>query len=162
MRAAPGFRLMVTPGRAQRTAIAMVAGLGAAVVGCWLWSHVDAAAGPAGLGHWPWVGVGLGAALLGTAVGWIGAPRAARVLAWQQGHWTLQQPPLPARDGLVQAKLDAGSWMLLCFRASGGASANWLAVSRRAAGADWHALRATLFAPGPPAPGPDSGGDARS
>ncbi|HEU5295857.1 MAG TPA: hypothetical protein VFU71_13840 [Burkholderiaceae bacterium] len=162
MRAATAFELDVTPGRGERVALAAIGGLCAAALSSWAWSHVDAAAGPMGHGPWPWIGTGLGAAVIGALIGWTFAPRSAGMLAWRQGQWTLQRPPDQARTGELQAKLDAGSWMLLCFRPTDGGTVSWLAVSRRAGGPAWHALRATLFAPGAPDRRHDPGGDARS
>jgi len=161
MRAAP-FELDVTTGRGVRAALAVIGGLCAAALASWLWSHVDAAAGPSGHGLWPWIVVGLGAAAIGLVLGWRSAPRSAGTLGWQQGQWVLRQPPAQGRAGTVQAMLDGGSWMLLCFHPSDGGPANWLAASSRAAGPAWHPLRATLFAPGAAVAGRDPSGDACS
>jgi hypothetical protein len=67
---------------------------------------------------------------------------------WQQGQWSLRRAGQPqAMDGSLEAKLDLGSWMLLRFDATSG-RACWLTARRQAAGSAWHALRATLYAPG--------------
>jgi hypothetical protein len=159
MRAAPAFELDVTPGRLERAALAIIGSACAAVVGAWLWSHVDAAAGPAGRGALAWVAVVVGAALLGLWLGWLLAPRSPGTLAWRQGQWTLSRPASAPCAGAVQAKLDVGGWMLLCFRPADAGPSSWLAVCGSAAGPAWHALRATLFAPGAPdeSSGPDEG-----
>ena len=161
MRAAPAFELDVTPGRSERVALALLGGLCAAVVGAWVWSLVDAAAGPAGRGATAWVAVSLGTAVLGLWLGWMLSPRSPGTLAWRQGHWTLCLPAAAPCAGAVQAKLDLGAWMLMRFRPADGGRARWLAVSNSAAGPAWHALRATLFAAGAPAESHDPDEGAR-
>ena len=148
MRAVPPFELDVTLGRAERALLAMTGGLCAMLLGAWVWSHVDAAAGPAGHGLLYSIVVSAGSALAGLWLGWRLAPRSPGTLAWHQGQWTLRRPDLSAREGTVQAKLDVGAWMLLHFCPANGGRSSWLAVSGRNAGPAWHALRATLFAPG--------------
>jgi hypothetical protein len=148
MRAAPAFELHVTPGRGEPAALAMVGGVCAVVLDAWLWSHIDAAAGPAGHGAAAWLAVSVAAAALGVGLGWLLAPRTPCTLAWRQGQWTLCRRTAPPSAGTVQTKLDFGSWMLLCFRAADGRGSSWLAVSGRDAGPSWRALRATVFAPG--------------
>ena len=157
MRAAPAFELSVAPGRAERAVLAMIGGACAAAVGAWLWSHVDAAAGPAGHGPAAWAAISLGAGGLGSWLGWVSARRSPCKLAWQQGQWTLSRGGAVPCAGTVHAKLDIGNWMLLCFRPAAGGPKNWLGVSEGGAGMTWHALRATLFAPGVAheKPGPD-------
>ena len=157
MRAAPAFELDVRPGLPVRAVLAMIGGACAAAVGAWTWSHIDAAAGPAGRGAVGWLAVSLGAAMLGGWLGWRLAPRTPHTIAWHQGQWTLCQCAAAPRAGTVQVKLDVGSWMLLRFRPAGAGPTTWLAVSNSDAGPAWHALRATLFAPG--VPGPASAGD---
>jgi hypothetical protein len=148
MRAAPAFELSVTPSRAERAALAAIGGICAVVVGAWVWAHLDAAAGPAGHSPMVWLVVVLGAAVAGAGAGWSLAPRSPCSLAWRQGQWTLCRAAAMPCAGTVQAKLDVGNWLLLCFRPADGGAATWLGVSGRTAGAAWHALRATLFAPG--------------
>jgi hypothetical protein len=148
MRAAPAFELSVTPGRAERAVLAMIGGACAAAVGAWLWSHVDAAAGPVGHGLAAWIAISLGAGGVGSWLGWMLAPRSPCTLAWHHGQWTLCRDGAVPRAGTVHAKLDIGNWMLLCFRPAAGGPKSWLGVSGCAAGPAWHALRATLFAPG--------------
>ena len=159
MRAAPAFELDVTPGRTERVVLAMFGGACVAAVAAWIWSHVDAAAGPAGRGAAAWFVVGAGAAIGGSWLAWWLAPRSPGTLAWHQGQWTLCRQPAAPCAGTVQAKLDMGDWMLLCFRPAGDGPASWMAVSSHVAGPAWHALRATLFAAGASAParGPDEG-----
>jgi hypothetical protein len=161
MRAAPAFELDVAPGRRERAALAMIGGACAAVVAAWIWSHVDAAAGPAGRGATAWLALSAGAAVLGGWAGWRLAPRDPHTLAWRQGQWTLCRRAAVPCEGTVQVKLDLGGWMLLRFRPTADGAASWLAVSDRAAGPAWHPLRATLFAPGvsEPTRGPGQGVD---
>jgi hypothetical protein len=150
MRAAPAFELNVTPGLPERAVLAMIGGACAPAMGAWTWSHIDAAAGPDGRGAAAWVAVGVGAAMLGSWLGWRLAPRSSHTLAWRQGQWTLGPCAAAPHGGTVQVKLDVGSWMLLRFRPTNTGPMTWLAVSSRDAGPAWHALRATLFAPGAP------------
>ena len=159
MRAAPAFELDVTPGRFERAVVAMIGGACAAVVATLVWSHIDVAAGPAGRGTLAWIAVGAGAAALGLWLGWTWPPRSRTTLAWQQAQWTLCRPPAQPSVGTVQAKLDVGSWLLLSFRPASGGATCWLGVSARHRGPAWHALRATLFAPGADESGraPDEG-----
>jgi len=162
MRFAPAFELDVTPGRLERAAVVVIGGACAAVVGAWLWSHVDAGAGPAGRGALAWVAVVVGSALLGSALGWMLASRSPGTLTWRQGQWTLSRLPAGPCSGAVQAQLDLGSWMLLRFQPADQGRSKWLAVRGSAAGQAWHALRATLFAPGAPSDPSRSGEGTRS
>jgi hypothetical protein len=160
MRAAPAFELDVAPGRRERAALATIGGACAAALAAWIWSHVDAAAGPAGRGAMAWLAVGVGATMLGGWAGWRLAPRDPHTLAWRQGQWTLRQHSAAPCEGTLQIKLDLGGWLLLRFRSAAGGAASWLAVSDSDAGPAWHPLRATLFAPGvsEPTRGPGQGG----
>jgi len=157
MRAAPAFSLPTAFGRVERLAIALLGGVCAAAFAAAGWAHVDAAAGFAGVGAGRWIAVVAGAALAGMAAGWRMAPRSAGTLQWQQGQWTLtlrgaSGVPAAGCAGAPQPVFDLGGWMLLRFVPEGRHRPLWLAVSRTAAGAAWHPLRATLFAPGSSAP----------
>ena len=162
MRTAPPFELDVTRTRGQRTALAALGALCAATLSAWAWSHVDATAGPLGLGLLPWLGASVGGAVLGAVLGWASAPSSPGSLEWQQGQWTLRRPSMEPCAGSVHARLDIGSWMLLRFDPEHGGRPSWLGVSERAAGPAWHGLRATLFAPGVSEPAPATREDARS
>ena len=162
MRAAPAFELHVAPGRREGIALATVGAACAAVMAAWVWSHIDASAGPAGYGAAAWFVVAASAAVVGGGLGWLLAPRAPCTLAWRQGQWTLGRRAAPPCAGTVQATLEVGNWMLLRFRPADAGSASWLAVSGSDAGPAWHALRATLFAPGAPDPARDRDESARS
>ena len=148
MRAAPAFEFDVAPARRERVALAMIGGACTAVVAAWIWSLVDATAGPAGRGAMAWLALSVGATVLGGWAGWRLAPREPRTLAWRQGQWTLCRRAAAPCEGTVQVKLDLGGWMLLRFRPTADSAASWLAVSDHDAGLAWHPLRATLFAPG--------------
>ncbi|MCC7456926.1 MAG: hypothetical protein IT390_08135 [Nitrospira sp.] len=144
-------------------AIALLGAAAAAALAAAVWAHVDAAAGLRGLGAGRWIAVVLGAAVAGMALGWWSAPRAAGTLQWQQGQWTLvpcsaSGSAAASRVGSLRPVFDLGGWMLLRFVAEDGRHARWLPVSRVSAGAAWHPLRATLFAPG--ASGPAAAADA--
>lgn len=168
MRAAPAFSLPTACGRAERAAVALLGGLCASAVAAAVWAHADAAAGFAGLGAWRWFVVVFAAGLTGAGLGWCLAPRSAGMLHWQRGSWTLVlgDPGVTASagDGTVRPMWDLGSWMLLCFTPADRSGARWLCVNEAAAGAAWHPLRATLFAPGaggpPQAPADGAGGAA--
>jgi hypothetical protein len=148
MRAAPAFELPVALSRGERCMLALIGATCTGVIAAWLWSHVDAAAGPAGRGVLPAFGAIATAALLGAWLGWRQSPRHAGTLAWHQGNWTLRRVVGPPCEGQVQAKIDLGSWLLLRFEPIDGTGPTWFGVDRARAGAAWHALRATLFAPG--------------
>ncbi|HEX6019602.1 MAG TPA: hypothetical protein VFZ28_16030 [Burkholderiaceae bacterium] len=154
---APAFELHIVPAREERVVLTLLGGACAAMFAAWAWSHVDALAGPAGYGPAAWLALAAGAALAGGLIGWRSAPRTPARLAWQQGRWSLTLPAGPPIAGRVQARIDLGSWLLLRFAPAGGGRVSWLAVGRRRAGPSWHALRATLFAPG--AAGVLPGGD---
>jgi len=155
MPAAPAFELQIVPGLGERVVLTLLGGACAATFAAWVGSHIDALAGPAGASAW--LGWAAGAALAGGLIGWRSAPRKPARLAWQQGRWSLALPAAPPIAGRVQARIDLGSWLLLRFAPLGGGRVSWLAVGRRRAGPSWHALRATLFAPG--AAGMPPGGD---
>jgi hypothetical protein len=146
MRAASAFELPVTLSRGEHRVLMLIGAACAAVVGAWLWSHVDAAAGPAGYGRWPWFAAISGTAVLGAWLGWQAAPCRAGTLAWHQGVWTLSIGT--PRDGHLQAQVDLGSWLLLRFDPTDGARPIWFGTDPVRAGAAWHPLRATLFAVG--------------
>lgn len=157
MRAAPAFELSIAPARWERLALSLLGSACATVSAAWAWSHVDAGAGPAGRGALAWLAAVTIPALAGGLLGWRSAPGKPARLAWQQGRWSLTPPTGRVDEGALQARLDLGSWLLLRFVPSGGGPARWLGIGRRRAGPSWHALRATLFAPG--AAGVPPGGD---
>ena len=148
MRTAPAFELHLTPGVTERVALALIGGTTAAVPAAWVWSHFDAAAGPAGRGPWAWAAATVAAAVAGGWLGWRLAPRGAITLGWDHGRWTLSGPGGQPVPGELQARIDLGSWMLMRFAPAGGGRCTWLAAGREQAGSGWHALRAGLFAPG--------------
>jgi hypothetical protein len=145
MRAAPAFELILTLSAVERSLLATLTAAVAAALGAWVWSHVDAAAGPAGRGLWPWIAVVLFAAGAGAWIGWRAARPMPRTLRWQRNRWTWSDEH--EHEGTVQAQIDFGGWLLLLLRPQRGPVA-WATVGRRRAGPAWHPLRAALFAPG--------------
>jgi hypothetical protein len=149
MRAAPAFSLPCGIGSAERCVLAAIGGLCAAAVAGALWSHVDAAAGFAGLGRGYWIAVVAVAGVAGGGAGWLIAAQTVGAVHWQQGQWTFsRREEVRSEKGSLEAVFDLGGWMLLRFRPLGGVRTHWLCVRRQCAGGAWHALRATLFAPG--------------
>jgi len=146
MRAAPPFELTLGLSATERVLLALLVAAVAAALAAWVWSHVDAAAGPAGRGTWPWLAVVPVAATIGACIGWSAARRDLYLLRWQHGHWTWVDGGIE-RDAIVQPKLDLGIWLLLVLRSQQGA-VRWVSAGRQRAGEAWHPLRATLFAPG--------------
>lgn len=159
MRDAPAFELSFGLTGVERCLLACLGAIVTAVTVAWVWSHVDAAAGPKGLGALRWIAVTTGAAGVGLALGWLAAPTAAGILRWRQGRWSLHLAgQTQVLDGSLEAKLDLGSWMLLRFDATRGRR-RWITARRSAAGDAWHALRATLYAPANAAHKRGDGGD---
>ena len=70
----------------------------------------------------------------------------------ESGHWsfTRSAPAAASEAGELAVAIDLGSFMLLAFRPAG-RSRRWLPAQRRGLEADWHALRAAVHAPRPPA-----------
>jgi hypothetical protein len=147
MRAAPAFELSFGVRPVERAVVAALGGASATALALWLWSHIDAAAGPAGLGVWAWLVAGVGAAASGAWAGRALIPATHGTIGWQQGEWTIRSTATTPCTGALEAKLDLGTWMLLHLRPAEGGAGHWLTV-RRADGdaSSWHALRATLFA----------------
>jgi hypothetical protein len=155
MRAAPAFELTLALSATERALLALLSAAVAAALAAWAWSHVDAAAGPAGRGLWPWFVVVPLAAAVGFGIGWSAARPESRTLRWHQGLWTWTADGIE-HEGTVQPKLDLGSWLLLMLRPRQGAR-RWATVGRQRAGPAWHPLRAVLFAPGRIATEPGTG-----
>jgi hypothetical protein len=155
MRAAPAFELTLGLSVTERSLLALLAAVVAAALAAWTWSHVDAAGGPAGRGLWPWLAVVPAAAAIGAWIGWSAARSESRTLRWHQERWTWIASGVE-HEGIVQPKLDLGSWLLLTLRSRQGAL-RWATAGQERAGAAWHPLRAALFAPGRGAAEPDPG-----
>jgi hypothetical protein len=155
MRAAPPFQLTLRLSATERGLLALLAATVAAALAAWIWSHVDAAPGPAGHGLWPWFVVAPLAAAAGAWIGWSAARPESRTLHWHQDRWTWTAGGIE-HEGTVQPKLDLGSWLLLALRSQQGAL-RWATVGRQRAGVAWHPLRAALFAPGRMATEPGAG-----
>jgi len=155
MRAAPAFELTLTLSAAERSLLALLTAVVAAALAAWIWSHLDAAAGPAGRGPWPWFAVVPLAAGAGAWIGWRAARPVPRTLRWQHDRWTWIDERATEHEGTVQAQLDFGGWLLILLRPQRGPVA-WATVGRRRAGLAWHPLRAALFAPSRDADEPDA------
>jgi hypothetical protein len=155
MRAAPAFELTLGLSGVERALLALLGAAVAVALAAWVWSHVDAAAGPTGRGVWPWLAVVPIAAGVGARIAWRVARSQPRTLRWH-GHWTWTDSGIE-HECTVQPKLDLGSWLLLVLRRKHGGRTCWATVGRQRAGAAWHPLRATLFAPAATEPGAGEG-----
>jgi hypothetical protein len=156
MRAAPAFELTLGLSALERSLLVLLGAAVAAALAAWVWSHVDAAAGPTGRGLWSWLAVVSIAAGVGASIAWRGARLQPRTLRWRQGRWSWTDSGIE-HDGTVQPKLDFGSWLLLVLRPQHGGRARWATVGCQRAGPAWHPLRATLFAPAATEPGAGEG-----
>ncbi|HEX6720621.1 MAG TPA: hypothetical protein VF107_03580 [Burkholderiaceae bacterium] len=146
MSAAPAFESTLNGGAAERSLIALLGAVTGGALGAWLWSHVDARIVLGGHAALAWLVVVASAGVSGW-IGWfIAVPRPC-TLRWQQDRWTwIDAQSNIECAGTVEPRLDLGNWMLLALRSPDGAL-RWATVGRRRAGAAWHPLRATLFAP---------------
>jgi hypothetical protein len=144
MRSAPAFELTLGPGWAEKATCSVLGAAAAGAPAAWLGSHLETAT----VGPLPLLVIGLGVALAGGWLAWTLTPRRAGRVAWHDGHWALQLGLGPPQEGSLQPMLDLGSWLLLRFRPLPSGRTRWLGVGRCSAGAAWHPLRATLFAPG--------------
>lgn len=159
MHAAPAFELSLGLSATERSLLALLGAAVAAALAAWVLSHVDATAGPAGRGLWPWLTLMPSATAVGACIAWSVARPKPCALRWQQGRWSWIDSGIE-HSGCVQPKLDLGSWLLLALCPQGGGPARWGTVGRRRAGAAWHPLRATLFAPAAAEPDIGEGGPA--
>ena len=147
MSAASSFELTLGLSAIERSGLALLAALTSGALAAWLWSFVDAAAGPQGRGIWAWLAVIAVAAAVGGWIGWAVARTRTCTLRWRQGRWTWVDPQSGLeREALVEPRMDLGSWLLLELRMPEGIS-RWGTTDRRRAATAWHPLRATLFAP---------------
>jgi hypothetical protein len=147
MRAVPSFELTLRLSVIERSLLALLAAITTAALAAWLWSFVNAAAGPQGRGPWPWLVAVVMAAAIGGRIGWAVAKPKVCTLRWHQGEWTWADVQTGMEHkAKVEPRIDLGSWLLLALQLPGGAT-RWAGVGRRRAGAAWHPLRATLFAP---------------
>jgi hypothetical protein len=122
MSAAPAFELTLSGSATERSLVALLGAMAGAAVVAWLWSHADARTDFRA--HAAWAGFAIvGSAAVG---GWIA--------------WFVESV------GTVEPRLDLGHWMLLALRSPDGAL-RWATIGRQRAGAAWHPLRSTLFAP---------------
>jgi hypothetical protein len=146
MSAAPAFELTLSGSATERSLVALLGAMAGAAVVAWLWSHADARTDFRA--HAAWAGFAIvGSAAVGGWIAWfVAAPRPC-TLRWHPDRWTW----IDARSnvesvGTVEPRLDLGHWMLLALRSPDGAL-RWATIGRQRAGAAWHPLRSTLFAP---------------
>ena len=147
MRAAPSFELTTSLSVPERSLLTSLVALTTGALAAWLGSLVSADAGPTALPAWVWpvaVAVSTGA---GGWIGWIVAKPRAYTLRWHQGRWTcVDAQSGKEHEAIVEPRIDLGGWLLLALRLPDGVT-RWATAGRRRAGASWHPLRATLFAP---------------
>lgn len=144
MRAAPAVEVALSPGRAERLALAGLYGLAGGVTVAWVLLRFEAAQSlPV------WVAASA-VAVLAAAAGLLLArrvlPPTAGHLGWDGQGWHWRQASgtsLPLAS--VQVTLDLGSWLLLRLHPRSGRAA-WRAARASAAGGGWHALRVALAA----------------
>ena len=76
----------------------------------------------------------------------------AGTLRSESGSWSFTPSAAPAASepGELAVAIDLGSFMLLSFQAAG-RPRRWLPAQRRGLESGWHALRAAVHAPRPPA-----------
>jgi hypothetical protein len=141
MHSAPAVRIEVGTDRAWQLATAGLGALTAAALAAWAAQWLAQA--PDLVAAWAAVAAALGA---------VGGRRALALdrglLQWDGAEWRWKSQP-----GAPHVLIDAGPWMLLRFDAEGGPRRPaWLALSRRAAGLQWHAWRAAVYSRRPEAP----------
>jgi len=147
MRAAPAFEVVFGPSAIERSLVALLVAVTFAALSAWLWSFVDAAAGPSGRGRWACLMVAGMAAGVGGWLGWAVAMPRPGTLSWYQGRWTWADKRFGTKhEVIVEPRIDLGSWLLLVLRSPDGV-VRWVSTGRQRAGTAWHPLRATLFAP---------------
>ena len=144
MRSAPAFELDLRPGWAEKATCSVLGAATAGALAAWLESYLETAT----VGRPPLLAIGLGVALVGGWLAWTLTPRCAGRVAWYDGHWTLQLELGQPQEGSLLPMLDLGNWLLLRFRPLPSGRPRWFGVGCSSAGAAWHPLRATLFAPG--------------
>jgi hypothetical protein len=146
MSAAPAFELTLSGSASERSLIALLGALTGAAVAAWLWSHAEARQILRGHAVWTALLV-VGSAGIGAWIGWFVALPRRCTLRWHSDRWTwIDAQSNVECVGTVEPRLDLGHWMLLALRSPDGAL-RWATIGRERAGAAWHPLRSTLFAP---------------
>jgi hypothetical protein len=143
MRAAPAVQVSIGPDRLWS---ALSLGLGAsagASLAAWAaqWLQSPDA--------WTFASAAIGG-LLVAALAWHFAGPAPGRLGWDGERWWWQPADAPQQEGDVRLMMDVGPWMLLRFEPNRGVG-SWLPMSRRGAGAAWHALRIAVYSRRPDA-----------
>ncbi|MCW5632628.1 MAG: hypothetical protein KIT17_04760 [Rubrivivax sp.] len=147
MRPAPLLALRCPPSRSWQVLCMALGSIAGAAFAGWAAGHLELAPSATGVALVAGVAAGL---LYGrTAAG----PARATDLAWDGEAWRVD-----GEAGTLQVMLDLDRWLLLRWRAGGGAGRphrRWVVVCRsgQAAG-DVHALRAALYSR-PPEPTPE-------
>lgn len=135
MRSAPAVQFRTGPDAVWRCGAASCCAAAAAGVSAWLssWFRID----PTLVGG---TAVLCGGAAAAAAERWLAAP--SGVLVWDGSQWTWD-----GEAGWVEAVVDLGPWLLLCFCPLAGRRRGriWLPVSRRRAGPCWHGLRTAVY-----------------
>jgi hypothetical protein len=141
MRAAPPLALALGSGRPERAAVAVLAGASAACATAWALWH---AATQGVLAWWPAMVAVPAAAALAAGLAWRLVRPLQGGLCWNGRAWQWQQAAVQ-----VEPAIDLGRWLLLRLHLPAGA-VRWVGLGRAQVGAaNWHALRATLYAAGP-------------
>lgn len=133
MRSAPAVQVDLGGDGVWRSAAACCCAAAFASLAAWAagWAEANALA----CGIVALLAAGLGAV---AARCWLPAP--AGVLCWDGLQWLWNGQP-----GRLQAVLDTGPWLLLRFAPDGRGPVMHLPVSRLAARAGWHGLRAAVY-----------------
>ena len=139
MHAAPAVSVRGSGGVGWRLVRSLVPALAAAASTAWLLGLAQGPVAPA-----------LGVAPVVFAFAWWRVQPVAQTLSWDGQRWLLE-----GQEGGVVLMMDLGAWLLLRFDPDAPAARRqWVAVSRSAAGAALHGLRAAVYCrPPEPTPG---------
>lgn len=143
MHAAPSLLVTVRRFAVWRTFVAVVAAAAAGAFAAWTALHAQAA-DPG------WIAAAAAAAAAPAAAALV--RRAPACLRWDGVRWYLgpaNAAPEDLEPGSLIAAIDAGSFLLLRFRAQSGGKAQWLPVQRSALEGSWTALRRAVYSPRP-------------
>ncbi len=142
MQSAPALTVDVPSDRAWRLASHGLGAATGAVFGLWLAQRLEAPHAVA------WFVAVLLAFVISLAAERMMRPRPG-VLRWDGQGWWWQGEDAPPVAGSARVKIDLNHWLLVQFVPLGNKNARprhqWLPMSRGSVGADWHALRATLY-----------------
>ncbi|WP_157039660.1 hypothetical protein [Aquincola tertiaricarbonis] len=133
MRSAPAVQVDLGDDLVWRGAVAICCGSALAALAAW-------AAGWAELSVRWTAAAALLAAGAGACFGRFWLPAPAGVLCWDGRQWLWD-----GRPGDLRVVFDLGPWLLMCFSPAGQGRAAHLPLSRAAARAGWHGLRAAVY-----------------